>query len=249
MPGDWRQARLLAADLADDYRVLLVTRPGYGRTPLRSGRTPAAQADLYAALLDALAIDRAVVLGISGGGPSAYAFAALHPERCAGLALACPVRSGVITAPPAMRRLAAVPGLWSALATLARLSDAVRRARGLPPPTDPAGLTDAERELLDDPLVREAAEVFEAERGRTLRGRGLRNDTRRLGEPSPPWPGAQVPTVVLHGDLDPVVPLENGQAHAAAVPGARLVVLPGLGHAVPVFARARLADELRALRP
>ena len=75
MPGDWRQARLLAEDLAQDYRVLLVTRPGYGRTPLRSGRTPAAQADLYAALLDALGLDRAVVLGISGGGPSAYAFA------------------------------------------------------------------------------------------------------------------------------------------------------------------------------
>jgi pimeloyl-ACP methyl ester carboxylesterase len=58
-----------------------------------------------------------------------------------------------------------------------------------------------------------------------------------------------VPTVVLHGDLDEVVPLANGEAHAAAVPGARLVVLPGLGHAVPVFARAQLADELRALRP
>jgi pimeloyl-ACP methyl ester carboxylesterase len=54
---------------------------------------------------------------------------------------------------------------------------------------------------------------------------------------------------VLHGDLDQVVPLENGQAHAAAVPGARMEVLTGFGHAVPVFARARLADELRALRP
>lgn len=249
MPGDWRQARLLAEDLAEDYRVLLVTRPGYGRTPLRSGRTPAAQAALYAALLDALGIDRTVVLGISGGGPSAYAFAALHTDRCAGLALACPVRSGVITAPTAMRRLAAVPGLWSGLASLARLSDAVRRVRGLPPPADPAGLTEAEQALLADPQVREAAEVFMAERARTLRGRGLRNDTLRLGAASPEWPGAAVPTVVLHGDLDAVVPLENGQAHAAAVPGARLVVLPGLGHAVPVFARAQLADELRALRP
>jgi pimeloyl-ACP methyl ester carboxylesterase len=249
MPGDWRQARLLATDLAGDYRVLLVSRPGYGRTPLRSGRTPAAQADLYAALLDALGLDRAVVLGISGGGPSAYAFAALHPSRCAGLALACPVRSGVITAPVAMRRLAAVPGLWSLLATGARAADAVRRARRRPAPEDPAGLTEAEAALLADPGVREAAEVFMDERARTIRGRGLRNDTLRLGEASPPWPGAAVPTVVLHGDLDEVVPLANGEAHAAAVPGARLVVLPGLGHAVPVFARAQLADELRALRP
>lgn len=249
MPGDWRQARLVAEDLAESFEVHLVTRPGYGRTPLRSGRTPLAQAALYAALFDALGIDRAVVLGISGGGPSAYALAALHPDRCAGLALACPVRSGVMTAPPVMRRLAAVPGLWSALATLARLSDGVRRVRGLPAPADPAGLTEAETALLDDPQVREAAELFMAERARTIRGRGLRNDTLRLGEAPPSWPGAAIPTVVLHGDLDAVVPLDNATAYLQAVPGARLEVLPGLGHAVPVFAREALVKELRALRP
>jgi pimeloyl-ACP methyl ester carboxylesterase len=249
MPGDWRQARLVAEDLAEDYRSLLVTRPGYGRTPLRSGRTPSQQAALYAALLDELGVDRAVVLGISGGGPSSFAFAALHPDRCAGLVLACPVRSGVMTAPAAMRRACAVPGLSSALFSWLRLADAVRRARHLPPPSDPAGLTAAEQALLEEPLVREAAEVFLDERARTLRGRGWRNDVRRLGEPSPPWSGAAIPTLVLHGDLDEVVPLENGQAHAAAVPGARMEVLTGFGHAVPVFARARLADELRALRP
>jgi len=247
MPGDWRQARTLVDDLAADARVLLVTRPGYGRTPLRSGRTPVEQAALYAALLDELGVESAVVLGISGGGPSAYAFAALHPSRCTGLVLACPVRSDVITAPDEMRRLAAVPGVWSLLASVARVGDAVRRARGLPAPSDPAGLTDAERELLEDPYVREAAEIFEEERTRTIRGRGLRNDTRRLGDASPPWSGAAIPAEVLHGDQDAIVPLENGEAHAAAIPGARLVVLHGLGHAVPVFARAQLVAELRAL--
>jgi pimeloyl-ACP methyl ester carboxylesterase len=56
-----------------------------------------------------------------------------------------------------------------------------------------------------------------------------------------------VPVVVLHGDLDAVVPLDNARAYAAAVPGSRLEVLPGLGHAVPVFARAALVEELRGL--
>jgi pimeloyl-ACP methyl ester carboxylesterase len=241
MPGDWRQARLIAEDLSSDARVLLVSRPGYGGTPLRSGRGPAEQADLYAALLDALDLDGAAVLGISGGGPSAYAFAARHPARCSGLLLACPVRSGVIRAPAAMRRAAVVPGLWSLLATLARLS---HRSRDELPLDD---LTEAERDLLADPAVLEAARVFEAERVLTLRGRGLRNDTRRLGEAPPPWPGAAVPVVVLHGDLDAVVPLDNARAYAAAVPGSRLEVLPGLGHAVPVFARAAVVEELRGL--
>ena len=35
-PGDWRQARALAADLREDHRVVLPSRPGYGRTPLRT---------------------------------------------------------------------------------------------------------------------------------------------------------------------------------------------------------------------
>jgi pimeloyl-ACP methyl ester carboxylesterase len=243
MPGDWRQARMLADDLASSATVLLVTRPGYGRTPLRSGRTPVAQADLYAALLDSLGLTTAVVLGISGGGPSSYAFAARHPARCSGLALACAVRSGAITAPVAMRRLAAVPGLWSLLASLTRVS---HRLRSHEP--DLGALTEAERALLDDPYVREAALDFEAERPSTIRGRGLRNDTLCLGSAPPPWPaGLAMPAVVMHGELDEVVPLDNAESYAAAIPGARLVVLPGLGHAVPVFARAQLVKELRAL--
>jgi pimeloyl-ACP methyl ester carboxylesterase len=148
-----------------------------------------------------------------------------------------------------MRRLAAVPGAWSALATLVRSADAVRRARGLERPPDPAGLTEAERVLLEQADVREAAEVFESERVQTLRGRGFRNDVRRLGSPPPPWPGRDLPVLVMHGDLDEVVPLENAEAYAAAIPGARLVVLRGLGHAVPMFVRRQLADELKALLP
>jgi pimeloyl-ACP methyl ester carboxylesterase len=241
MPGDWRQSRVLAAELADEATVVLVTRPGYGRTPLRSGRSPVEQAALYAALLTSLNIEKAVVLGISGGGPSAFAFAALHPEQCAGLVLACPVRSGVIVAPSGMRRLAAVPGLWSFLATLTRAVAAVRR-----PAPSTEGLTAAELALLEDPYVREAADDFEAERVSTIRGRGLRNDTLHLNDPAPTW-NTDVPVVVMHGDLDDVVPLANAQAYAEAVPAARLEVLPGLGHAVPVFARAAVVAELRAL--
>ena len=242
MPGDWRQSRVLAAELAGEATVLLVTRPGYGRTPLRSGRSPVEQAALYSALLDALGIPEAVVLGISGGGPSAFALAALHPGQCAGLVLACPVRSGVIEAPAGMRRLAAVPGLWSLLASLARASAALRT-----PAESTEGLTALEVSLLEDPYVHEAASVFEAERASTIRGRGLRNDTLRLGDEPPSWPASDVPVVVMHGDLDSVVPLENARAYADAIPGARLSVLPGLGHAVPVFARAALVQELRDL--
>ncbi|MBS1369082.1 MAG: alpha/beta hydrolase [Lentisphaeria bacterium] len=63
-------------------RRLFVSRPGYFDTPLDSGRSPAEQGDLFAALLDALevpAVDGAVAF--SCGGPSALEFAKRHPDR------------------------------------------------------------------------------------------------------------------------------------------------------------------------
>jgi pimeloyl-ACP methyl ester carboxylesterase len=43
----------------------------------------------------------------------------------------------------------------------------------------------------------------------------------------------QVPTTVIHGDQDPLVSVSGGRATAAAVPGAELVILPGMGHDLP----------------
>jgi pimeloyl-ACP methyl ester carboxylesterase len=44
----------------------------------------------------------------------------------------------------------------------------------------------------------------------------------------------KTPTLVIHGDADPLVPLAHGQDVAAAVPGARLEVIPRMGHALPI---------------
>jgi pimeloyl-ACP methyl ester carboxylesterase len=242
LPGNWRQGRTVADDLGDRARVLLVTRPGYG-TPLRSGRTPSDQAALYAALLDALGIDRAVVVGISGGGPSSYAFAAGFPQRCAGLLLCCALAPGVMTPPTAMRRLAQVPGVWRTLAAVAR---GVTRLTG-PRATNPSGLTETERPLLTQPQPAADLRAFERDRVGALRGAGLRNDTRHLMREIAVPTGSSVPTVVLHGDTDEVVPLEHARTYARLIPGARLEVLADHGHAVPLFARARveqLVDEL-----
>lgn len=249
--GDWRQARTVAQDFADRARVILVTRPGYGRTPLSSGRTFTEQAELYSALLDALAVERAVVLGISGGGPSAYAFAALASERCDGLLLCCAVRPAAAEPPTVlaeMRRLAAVPGVWSALAGAARALGAVRRLAGHRASPDLAGCTPLEQQQLARPEVLATLVQFEQDREVMLRGRGLRNDTRQFDVMPPPWPdGVLVPTVVMHGDADDVVPLSHGCDYAAVVPGARLQILEGIGHVVPLFARSQLVTELRAL--
>ena len=50
--------------------------------------------------------------------------------------------------------------------------------------------------------------------------------TARLG-------GVGVPTTVIHGDSDPLVNVSGGRATAEAIPGARLVIVPGMGHDLP----------------
>ncbi|MFH1982167.1 MAG: alpha/beta hydrolase [Pseudomonadota bacterium] len=80
--GGVDQARVMANWVdTTRFRILSVSRPGYLGTPLESGRSLEAQADLFAALLDHLGIDRVAVVSCSAGGPPAYMFAIRHPER------------------------------------------------------------------------------------------------------------------------------------------------------------------------
>lgn len=80
--GGWAYALGQAAVFAaNGFRVLAPSRPGYFGTPLATGRTYEQQADALAALLEALGVDRAAVLGFSGGGPPSYLLAIRHPDR------------------------------------------------------------------------------------------------------------------------------------------------------------------------
>jgi len=56
-----------------------------------------------------------------------------------------------------------------------------------------------------------------------------------------------VPTLVIHGAADVLVPVENGRNVATAIPGARLVEIEGMGHDVPKRVWTRVADEIAAL--
>jgi pimeloyl-ACP methyl ester carboxylesterase len=62
------------------------------------------------------------------------------------------------------------------------------------------------------------------------------------------WDGAvqrlSLPVLVLHGEEDPILPLENGQALARTIQGARFVVLDGVGHEIPLPLVPRLQTEV-----
>lgn len=90
--GGFDQGMILFGALARrGARVIAMSRFGYLRTPLPADASPAAQADAYAALLDALGIERAAIIGGSAGAPSAMQFAIRHPARCTALVLVVPL--------------------------------------------------------------------------------------------------------------------------------------------------------------
>jgi pimeloyl-ACP methyl ester carboxylesterase len=71
----------------DAYRYIVPSRPGYLRTPLSVGVTPAQQAQAFAVLLTSLGIHKVAVKASSGGGPSGLEFALQFPDRCCALIL------------------------------------------------------------------------------------------------------------------------------------------------------------------
>lgn len=80
LPYPWHVERLAERGL----RYVSITRPGYGSSTRREGRSVADGVDDVRTVLDHLGIDRAYVGGWSGGGPHAMATAALLPERVLG---------------------------------------------------------------------------------------------------------------------------------------------------------------------
>lgn len=81
-PGGWDQAVAMGRFLSESgFEVIAPSRPGYLGTPLGDRASIDAQADLHAALLDALGIARVGLLLWSGGGPSGYRLAVRHPDR------------------------------------------------------------------------------------------------------------------------------------------------------------------------
>ena len=99
--GTTRHWHAMIPDLARDHRVVAVDRPGsgYSSRARRAGGGPIEQAEAIAALIDALELDRPLVVGHSLGGAVALAAGLHHPEKVSGLALICPATQPVHEAP------------------------------------------------------------------------------------------------------------------------------------------------------
>ncbi len=228
-PGTAASWAPVAARLAARYRVLVPDRPGYGRTSLPAGGLEHNAAVLAAELERRRAVP-AVVVGHSYGGGIALILAARAPEVVAALVLV-----GSVGAPGsvnALDRLLALPGAGEvasaagllavpALAGLRRLlgaSDATGRLAS----RLAAALPDDDLVATGGDLVR-TARAFGVEQRALLAEAGLLE--RAVGD-------VAVPTTVVTGAWDAVVPPSASADLAAGIAGARLVSLAGVGHFV-----------------
>lgn len=244
--GGWDQSLLLARSLLpEEARVLAVSRPGYLGTPLASGVSPEGQADLLAALLDALGADKAVVLAISGGGPCALAFALRHPGRCSRLVLVSTCASVNTVRIPlsfsAKKLLARLPGVPAyfrrkALADPAKLLKRSVRDEG----SRARMLADERSMALYIALV---GSMFENMAGRLA---GTDNDIRITRSVELPIARIAAPTLVVHGTDDERAPFEpHARRLSQEIPGARLLAVEGGEHMTLFTHRSLVRDAVR----
>ena len=216
-------------------RIVAPDRPGTGRTGPRHLPRLADWVPDARLVLDALGVDRAGLVGVSGGGPFAAACAARLPGRVSQLtlisALGAPgwpttgMAAGERLSLAAARRVPGFGGWFlSRLAVLARTSPGLflRVATSELPGADRRAL---QRPGLRDPFLANYIEAFRQG------SRGVAQDLRVLTQP---WGfelgSIQVPALVCHGDADLTVPAQHARRFAAAIPGAQLRIYPGHGH-------------------
>ena len=237
-PGGYDQGLLLAGKLKGAYGTLSVSRPGYLRTPLATGRTFEEQADAMAALLDAVGIDRVAVSGASAGGPPAIHFAARHPDRIVALLLTCAVTTVYPVHVPAWARAMVFSDRGSQLQTW--LFDHFPRPMIKMMLTQSSTFKVRERELeaariMSDPARYEFArglQYSQAPGGR--RRAGLENDLDQFELIDGPLPLSKIqcPTLICHGRRDGDVGYDHAETAHRLIPNSRLHTLENGGHVV-----------------
>jgi len=184
-------------------------------------------------LLDTLEIKTADVVGVSMGGMIAQTIAIHYPERVRTLTSimsstgnpdlpqSTPEAMSVLLAPPASNRDNYVTDQLKAAKVL----------HGTKYPLNEEYVRNYAERSYDrcyNPtgVVRQLSAVL---------GSGRRNEALA---------NVKIPTLVIHGDIDPLVPVEAGKDTAKSIPGAKLVIIEGMGHSFPTEVVPQILKEI-----
>ena len=216
----------------DDFYVITFDNRDAGKSAQPGpGYTMVDMANDTAALLDVLNIAQTYVFGISMGGMIALNLALHHPHKIKKLALGCTTAGG---------RSAALPGEKVLTAMTA--------------PTSGDKLQDFNRNLWfilapetvenDPQLVSQLAE-FAANNPQTSQGFMGQLQAIVTHDAAGAVAGIEIPTLVLHGELDLLIPVDNGRFLAEQIPGAELKIYPNTGHLFFVEQATAVNSDLR----
>lgn len=203
--------------MAKHYRTIVFDNRGVGKSDVPSGAYAIAQmADDAAAVLDAAGVDRAHVYGVSMGGMIAQELALRHAGRVRSLILGCTTCGGPSSIP-------AAPKVIETLMARAAMT-AEEGAEAMVPfiygPSTPRSRIDEDLEIRRRTYPQAAGYLGQ------VQGVMAWSCCDRLGN-------IQVPTLVLHGEKDQLVPAGNGRMLAQRIAGARLVMLENASHIYP----------------
>jgi pimeloyl-ACP methyl ester carboxylesterase len=230
--------------LAKQYRVILIDRPGHGwsmRDDLENS-TPAIQARMIDEALEKLGVGGAIVVVHSLAGALGALLALDYPRRVAGLVMLAPVAypwpggvgwyNKVVTTPLIGPLLA-----YTITMPLGLLLSEPGARSVFAPQTMPAGFVKSSATPL---LLRPREFLANAWDLVTLKA--------AVTEQAPRYGNIKAPVVVITGDTDTTVsPNIHSRPLVAAVPNAKLIVLPGVGHMVQYAAPELVVREIEAM--
>jgi len=236
--GGYDQGLMTAKALVGDgFEVIAPSRFGYLRTPVPGDASPAAQADAYAALLDALGVHRTIVVGLSAGAPSAVQLALRHCERVGALILLVPrgyvPAQGAELNPSSLQEPAHDSSREGIAVKLVRAGSdfgywLILRVR----PSMLTRFVGVPTEVVDKASPEDrrwTASVLKAIMPPSMRFKGITNDASTHLDA---WPLDRIacPTLILTVSDDLFHTQPAAEYAAARIPGAKLIVYPTGGH-------------------